>query len=217
MIETPFAERDALYYDQLYEAGHSSAELYAPVYDAALEVLCQLPDPRVLEVGCGTGDFAARISSENIPYRGFDLSPVAIERSRKRGNAEVSVGTAYDKKMYAPEDYNIIVALEVFEHIDDLRAIANFPRDLHVLFSVPDFVETSHLRAYQDPQSDIVEYYAGQMAVREILPFTFESEAGTVLTIYLAHAVVGDGPSPNPLACAAASQISETIEPATSF
>lgn len=194
MIETPFAERDAEFYDQLYEEGYSSTELYAPVYDAVLDFLCQLPDPRVLEVGCGTGDLAARISSENIPYRGFDLSPVAIERCHKRGNAEVSVGTAYDRKMYAPKDYNIIVALEVFEHIDDLRAITNFPCDLKVLFSVPDFVETSHMRAYQDPQSDIVEYYADLMKVGEILPFKFESEAGLPLTIYMAHAVVGAGP-----------------------
>jgi len=215
MIETHFIERDAAYYDRFYEEGYSTAS-YAPVYEAVIDFLLRMPDPRVLEVGCGIGDLAARICLEKIPYRGFDVSPVAIDQCRTHGVRGVSIGSAYDARMYAPKDFNVIVALEVFEHIDDLRAIAKFPRDLHVLFSVPDFVETSHLRAYQDPQSDIVEYYAGQMAVGGILPFTFESEAGTLLTIYLAHAVVGDGPCTNPLARTTTSEISETTEPASS-
>ena len=209
MIETPFAERDAEYYDRLYEA-EQSAESYAPVSKAVLDFLSQMADPRVLEVGCGTGNLAARISSKKIPYRGFDFSPVAIDRCLKRGIERVSIGTAYDARMYASGDYNVIVALEVFEHIDDLRAIANFPRDLNVLFSVPDFVETSHLRAYQDPQSDIVDYYAGLMTVGEIVPFNYESEAGLPLTIYMVHAVVGDGPCKNPLTSASSPQITET-------
>ena len=62
-------------------------------------------------------------------------------------------------------DYNLILALEVFEHIDERNAIGCFPEGVHVLFSVPDFVETAHLRAYQDPQRDIIDYYAGREAL----------------------------------------------------
>ena len=93
----------------------------------------------------------------------------------------------------------MILALEVFEHIDDLSAIGHFPEGTHVLFSVPDFVETAHLRAYQDPQRDIVDYYAGGLAVGQVLPFRFVSDCGKILTIFLVHAVAGRGPCESPL------------------
>jgi hypothetical protein len=64
---------------------------------------------------------------------------------------------------------------------------------------VPDFVETSHLRAYQDPQRDIVDHFAGLLTVGQVLPFKYRAAADQQLTIYLAHAVAGPGPCRDPL------------------
>jgi 2-polyprenyl-3-methyl-5-hydroxy-6-metoxy-1,4-benzoquinol methylase len=197
MIYTPFVEKGAAYYDRIYAAGYSTLA-YRPVYDAVLDFLGRFPAASVLEVGCGTGDLGARISECGIPYRGFDLSPVAIDRCVGLGlNARVA--SAYDPEVYAPVDYSVIVALEVFEHLDDRKAAACFPHGTHVLFSVPDFVETSHLRAYQDPERDIVQYFKGVLSVGQILPFKFTAPDGQTLTIRLAHAVAGPGPCTNPL------------------
>ena len=199
MIQTPFRERGADYYDRVYANGEYTAACQ-PVYGAVLDYLARMPDPRVLEVGCGTGDLALQIVERKIPYRGFDLSPVAIDRGRARGLAQVQVGNAYDAVSYEPDDYNLVLALEVFEHIDDLRALRNFPPHKQVLFSVPDYVETSHLRAYQDPKRDIVEYYDGLLSIGTVLPFKFRSKAGITLTIFLTHAVTGNGPCTKPRA-----------------
>lgn len=196
MIYTPFTEKGAAYYDRIYAAGYSTLA-YRPVYDAVLDFLVRFPGASVLEVGCGTGDLGLRIKESRIPYRGFDLSPVAIDRCRALG-LNTSVASAYDAPVYEPVDYSVIVALEVFEHLDDRRAAARFPRGSHVLFSVPNFVETSHLRAYQDPERDIVRYYKGVLSVGQILPFKFTAPDGQTLTIHLAHAVAGLGPCPNP-------------------
>ena len=198
MIQTPFQERGADYYDRIYADGYST-DAYQPVYDAVLDFLGRMNAPRVLEVGCGTCDLALQIVERGIPYRGFDLSPVAVERGVSRGLTSVQVASAYDAESFRPHDYNLILALEVFEHIDDRRALSHFPDQTHVLFSVPDFVETSHLRAYQDPKRDIVDYYAGLLTVGQVLPFKFDSPAGVTLTIFLAHAVTGAGPCSSPL------------------
>ena len=198
MIETPFREKTAEYYDRIYADGYSAAS-YRPVYEAVLDFLQRMRAASVLEVGCGTGELAAQVVAAGIPYRGFDISPVAVEQVRARGIETVRVGSAYAPDNYRPRDYNVIVALEVFEHIDDRRAIGHFPPGVHVLFSVPDFVETAHLRAYQDPQRDIVQYYSGLLAVGQVLPFRFASPAGVTLTIFLVHAVAGRGPCTNPL------------------
>jgi cyclopropane fatty-acyl-phospholipid synthase-like methyltransferase len=198
MIYTPFTEKGAAYYDRIYAAGYSTSS-YRPVYDAVIDFLERFPGASVLEVGCGMGDLAQRIAGLHIPYRGFDVSPVAIDRCQGVG-LNVKVASAYDAESYTPVDYSVIVALEVFEHLDDRRVVSLFPQATHVLFSVPDFVETSHLRAYQDPQRDIVDYFQGLLSVGEILPFRFTAPDGHTLTIHLAHAVVGRAPCRNPLA-----------------
>jgi len=193
MIYTPFREKDASYYDRIYESGYST-QAYRPIYEAVLEALGGWPQPRVLEVGCGTGELARKIVQRNIYYRGFDISPVAIARCRAMGVTSVGVRSAYESASYLPHDFNVVVALEVFEHIDDREAIGHFPDGTHVLFSVPNFVETSHLRAYQDPANDIVDYYKGLLTVRQVLPFEFVSPDGQILTIFLVGATVGAGP-----------------------
>ena len=198
MIYTPFSEKDASYYDRIYESGYST-QAYRPIYEAVLDFLDRMPAPRVLEVGCGTGDLALQIVHRNVPYRGFDISSVAVGRCRALGIPGVAVGSAYELKNYRPHDFTVIVALEVFEHIDDRLAVRNFPEGTHVLFSVPNFVETSHLRAYQDPARDIFEYYEGLLAVGQVLPFEFVAPDGQMLTIFLVHATVGKGPCRNPL------------------
>jgi len=190
MIHTPFKERDAGYYDRIYASGYSTRS-YQPVYDAVLDFLARMPDARVLEVGCGAGDLGVQICRRGMDYRGFDISPVAVDRCRAAGLETVTLGSAYDPECYQSQEYDVIIALEVFEHIEDRRAIELFPPGVHVLFSVPDFVETSHLRAYQDPQRDIVGYFSGLLGVGQILPFKFVSSSGQMLTIYLVHAVVG--------------------------
>ena len=118
MIETPFREKTAEYYDRIYADGYSAAS-YRPVYEAVLDFLQRMRAASVLEVGCGTGELAAQVVAAGIPYRGFDISPVAVEQVRARGIETVRVGSAYAPDNYRPRDYNVIVALEVFEHIDD--------------------------------------------------------------------------------------------------
>jgi SAM-dependent methyltransferase len=199
MIQTPFQERGSDYYDRVYSDGTPMPK-HQPVYDAVVDCLGRMQAPRVLEMGCGDGELALEIVSRGIPYRGFDLSGVAIARGRTRGLTSVVVGSAYDPESYLPHDYNTILALGVFEHLEDRRALHHIPEGMQVLFSVPDFVETSHLRTYQDPQRDIVDYYAGLLTVGQVRPFRFDSPAGITLTVFLAHAVKGTGPCPNLLA-----------------
>lgn len=207
MIYTPFTEKGAAYYDRIYAEGYST-HAYQPVYDAVLDFLERFPEAAVLEVGCGTGDLGRKIAARGIPYRGFDLSPVAVDLCRA-GGLNATVASAYNPDAYLPNDYSAIIALEVFEHLDDRRAASLFPAGTHVLFSVPDFVETSHLRAYQDPQRDIVDYFEGILSVGQILPYRFDAPDGQRLTIHLAHAVVGPGPCTNPLSESAKAQASQ--------
>jgi SAM-dependent methyltransferase len=82
------------------------------------------PDARdVLEVGCGQGGFGCRLATR-YRYLGVDLDEVSAEVARRRltalgpaASGEVRVG---DLSVLAPDDqFDLVCAFEVIEHIDD--------------------------------------------------------------------------------------------------
>jgi len=187
---TGHTEKKSEYYDNIYAAGYDTLR-YQPIYRGILEYLRQLESPRVLEIGCGVGDMGKMIVDNNIPYRGFDFSAMAIKCSREicpEGN--FWVGDAYNRANYLPPDYNVAIAFEVLEHTDDLRVIENIPAGVHLVASVPDFDDIAHLRVYQDPQRDIVERFRPYLDVGHIFPAVLENkDTGYKATIFVVHAV----------------------------
>jgi predicted TPR repeat methyltransferase len=110
----------------------------------------------VLEVGCGYGFLSKRIFAVVASYRGFDFSQQCIEGARKReSGALFEVKNLYDPYSFYPVDYDCIVCIEVLEHVEDLKALLNFPSGKKFIISVPDFASAGHLRMYKDPEKDI--------------------------------------------------------------
>src|SRR3954471_578666 len=81
-------------YDQIYAAGgaeriydvpyqHSG---YYPLFKRVRRTLKRQTVRSVLEVGCGTGGLAHLLKDRepDIAYRGFDFSPVAVQRASAR-------------------------------------------------------------------------------------------------------------------------------------
>lgn len=190
MRGTGHPEKKSEYYDNIYAAGYNTVR-YQPIYRAILENLKALKSPRVLEVGCGVGDLGKMIVDSGIPYRGFDFSEQAIECSRKLcPEGKFWTGDAYDKANYLPADYNVVIALEVLEHTDDLCVLENIPAGVHIVGSVPNFDDVAHLRVYEDPQRDIVERFKSLLNVTQVFPVVFElPDSEFKPTIYIFNAV----------------------------
>ncbi|MEW6013869.1 MAG: SEC-C metal-binding domain-containing protein [Candidatus Zixiibacteriota bacterium] len=161
-------EKASGYYDEIYARGYNTGGYY-PLYRQVLRMVNQIPEPRVLEIGCGVGDLAKILIENDIPYRGFDFSEKAVECAKNlcpTGN--FIVGDAYERSCYHPEDYNIAIALEVLEHLDDFRVIENIPEGVELIASVPNYYDTAHLRLYQDPQRDIIERFRPYLKVSHV-------------------------------------------------
>jgi 2-polyprenyl-3-methyl-5-hydroxy-6-metoxy-1,4-benzoquinol methylase len=96
--------------------------------------LVELPDnARVLELGCGGGDFAELALSLGYSYFGVDLNSEAIERVSERcPSAELHCGTI-ETLSKGVGLFDVVVMFDFLEHVRDPRAelqlIRNFLRN----------------------------------------------------------------------------------------
>lgn len=75
------------------------------------------PQPRILDLGCGTSANLPLASGMHRHYHGVDISAKAIERARKLGHVRATYETA-DVLTYAPrEAYDAILLREVIYYL----------------------------------------------------------------------------------------------------
>ncbi|HEV2837592.1 MAG TPA: class I SAM-dependent methyltransferase [Pyrinomonadaceae bacterium] len=101
------------------------------------------PNPRILDVGCGTGG-NLKVLSAYGRAEGVDISSQAVEFCRERGLDSVKLGAA-EQLPYENSSFELVTALDVVEHLDDdvagLREMRRVLRpDGRLLLFVPAFM-----------------------------------------------------------------------------
>ena len=77
-----------------------------------------LATPRILDVGCGSGWYTASLTKFG-PTTGIDLSAEAIGRARSRCPEATFVAGDYYTARLAEGSFDVVVAQEVFDHVQD--------------------------------------------------------------------------------------------------
>lgn len=172
--KTKHIEESASYYDAVYKnarktGGYNTAR-YKAVYDTVMDwLLWAKTEPTVLECGCGVGVLGGRIVEDGYKYRGFDFSLNALAECPPLIKKHIYLRNAYDRFTWSDGwYYDTVIAIEVFEHLDDLRVLSFVPVDTRVIFSIPDFSSRSHLRTYPDEES-IREYYKDVLTIHDVV------------------------------------------------
>lgn len=167
-------DKPAAYYDDHFEkvAGfqvHYRKSFYYVHWTQVIVLLQKIANPKILEIGCGTGQFAEYLHDEGFThYRGFDFSLKAISLARARVNMDFFQGNALDKKNYEGR-YNTVVCLEVLEHIrNDLEVLSNLSSGTHIIFSVPNFDAPSHVRWFTS-ERQVKRRYFRYVDIKEII------------------------------------------------
>lgn len=172
-------EKNSLYYDRLYSDGgwqkqyhkHYSESYYYSGWKLILSLLSNNSNLRILEIGCGNGQFANMLFDNGITnYKGFDFSPIAV-RMAKKNNQKYSenfvVDNAYTSELYN-YNYNNVVILEVLEHIErDFLVLDRINKNTTIIFSVPNFNSESHVRWFNS-KDDIEKRYGDIINIKEI-------------------------------------------------
>jgi SAM-dependent methyltransferase len=146
-----------------YDAWHEqhptgSGPWYVLVWDA-LQRRRLLPGARVLEIGCGAGDFAARMAEGGArSVIGQDFAPVAVDRAIGRfrqENLSFEVGDI-ESIRYPRDHFDVVVSCETVEHVaHPRRAISELARVLRpggtLLLTTPNYMSLTGLhRLYRD-------------------------------------------------------------------
>ncbi len=149
--------RTAEYYDGLFE---KRKEYRCPpeesnYYPLWLAVLSLIKHPaKILDVGCGPGQFAALCTEAGHEYVGLDWSRVAIETAEtapRASSGEFHLVDVQQDRTRFKDDYDVATFIEFLEHIpDDLEVLADVPQGRTVILTVPDYPGKEHFRFFSD-------------------------------------------------------------------
>lgn len=165
--------RGSDYYDEMYlhddrTYERSRASPYYPMFARVCRLVREGGFAAVLEVGCGSGVLAEMLIATGVRYEGFDLSPVAIDKARKRNpEGRFFVADAADRATYRSA-YDALVCCEVLEHVEeDLAAVERWQSGSVCICSVPNFDYESHVRFFRSAD-EVRERYGGLLDIRRI-------------------------------------------------
>lgn len=151
------------YYNDFYEYSEEYRKPYwlSIYYSLWIKVLGELgtiPDPVILEVGCGSGQFANMLYDNGYQdYNGFDFSESAVNIAKEVTKQNFHVLDALNPNTYK-FDFNVVILLEVMEHTEDIKILSFIPIGKSIIFTVPDFDFESHLRYFKDIE-EVTERY----------------------------------------------------------
>lgn len=105
-------------FDRLHERFKSVVRPDDVRLSALVRALGGLEGPRVLDLGCGKGRFAARLAEAGARVIGLDISSAMLEQAV--GLARVRASAR--RLPFADASFDAVAAVEVFEHLPDLTA-----------------------------------------------------------------------------------------------
>lgn len=100
----------------------------------------RVPASTIAEIGCGTGDILLNLERAFPEARlsGFDISPAAYKRGKEKETARTRFAQA-DLTTDAEAHFDVLLAIDVFEHVDDYVSFLHSLRDkaTYKVFHIP--------------------------------------------------------------------------------
>ena len=168
--EQPHTSREVskYFYDSIYEQSEKyqvdpEHSVYLPVWKKVCDALNARGALRVLDIGCGPGQFAQYLNAQipDLEYIGVDYSQTAIrEAKRKCPSAHFFERDLTEDNALAEFQADAYVILEVLEHIEgDCEMLARVPAGQWVVMSVPNFDSFGHVRFFEN-EDEVMSRYA---------------------------------------------------------
>ncbi|MCK5022758.1 MAG: class I SAM-dependent methyltransferase [Candidatus Aenigmarchaeota archaeon] len=114
ILERHYALRSSDYYEKI---GDTESKLYSKRNLKIIkDIECFVQGGRLLEIGCGTGNFIRHLSSKWQIY-GVEPSKWAVGQLQKRGVRGTFVNDVFSGGIYPKGFFDVVVLIDVMEHI----------------------------------------------------------------------------------------------------
>lgn len=111
-------------YDQLAAEYARHRRVHPGVFQALAEVAA--PDARVLEVGCGSGNYVIALQERlGCACRGIDPSREMLSRARARSEAVDFMQGYAERLTFEPRSFDLVFSVDVIHHVGDRPAYLN--------------------------------------------------------------------------------------------
>ena len=109
------------------------------------------PIKRLLEIGCGNGEFLLETKSQGINVVGTDISPSAVKKAQdKLGNSESVICGAIEDIDFPANSFDACVLSDALEHVRDpsalLESVHNLIKPRGLLFVSTPSLDSLHYR-----------------------------------------------------------------------
>jgi len=157
----------------------------SPYYPLWTAVLGLIKGPvKILDVGCGPGQFAELCVKAGHEYIGLDWSRVAIEAGRE-GPGEFHLVDLQKDRTHFKEDYDVATFVEFLEHVpNDLEILADVPQGRTVILTVPDYGGKEHFRFFKD-LDEVTQRYRPIIAVNYRMILSGKNPEDELVNIFI--------------------------------
>jgi SAM-dependent methyltransferase len=151
-----WGERPAVWYDDIYRSSreygrHYTQSRYYALWSVVADRLMCSGAKRILELGCGPGQFARLLADKGITeYCGLDFSAAAVETARALCPAfEFHATDIRQEGVLESLEYDCCLALEFLEHVEnDTEILRRLRQGSRFYATVPNFADTAHVRHF---------------------------------------------------------------------
>lgn len=105
--------------------------LHSTLFADITDVLCRYaPNQQVLDIGCGTGEFASYLKDNGFSPVCIDPAPEAANYTRSRGLETYNLTLEEFAEEHEQKDFGVVAMVNVLKHIPDPVAFINIAKEL---------------------------------------------------------------------------------------
>jgi 2-polyprenyl-3-methyl-5-hydroxy-6-metoxy-1,4-benzoquinol methylase len=149
--EQPSAFYDERFAQKAVQDEHYSQSHYYPLWTVVADRLKRAGVRKVIDVGCGQGQFACLLRDQEIlNYLGVDFSALRLEHARRIcPEFRFETTNIFESNVLQTGDYDAVVLLEFLEHVErDLDVLEMIRPGTLVMGTVPNFPDVGHVRYF---------------------------------------------------------------------
>ena len=141
-------------YDKIGATYDATRHAEPAIVDLLVELLGLRPQARVLDIGCGTGNYTTALHQRDLRLIGLDRSGLMLRTARAKADSLPLIGADASALPFANRSFDGAICTLAIHHFDDLEAtFAEAARVLNrgklvILTALPEQIMRYWLRAY---------------------------------------------------------------------